>query len=256
MDPGELLPSDVRGLLADICDGIGEGVGEDLVGVYAVGSTAQRDRVAGSDIDVLVVVEGAVASLLDDLVGAVRDAVERSGEQRVECVVYDSRAVAAPTHPMPYALNLNVSPGRPPDVSPSGQPEHWYLLDVAMARRHALALVGPPAEEVLGEADVASVAQAIIDSLDWHEETAPTEPSTVLNACRGWMFLAGHGWASKTDAGRWAKEHWDSHVIDDALDARTSGKPCALDPDQTCALIEHVRSYARDHVPADDDPSG
>jgi len=233
--------------LAHVRESVADIVGGELVAMYVVGSTAQHDRVTGSDLDLLVVVTSTPQRpWLAQLAEAVVVAAKRLGE-RVELVVQDAAAVAHPHYPMPYVLNVNADPGpeAEPLVRTSGDPPHWFFLDAAMAREHALPLHGPKAAEVLGEPSRADVARAIVDALDWHAATPAQQGNAVLNACRAWRFLAGAGWSSKTQAGQWAVPRWDDPVIERALAARRGQTPTpTMDPGQVDRLHHHVRALA------------
>jgi hypothetical protein len=221
-------------------------VGDDLVGLYVIGSTAQGDATPSSDLDVMAIVRGDGAhAWVDELAEGVATVAEAASVPRTEYVVYCSGAVSAPRYPLPYVLNVNAGPGEPRHVSVAGDPPHWFLLDVAMAREHAVTLIGPPADTLLGEPGRADVAQAIRAALDWHETSADDDVSTVLNSCRAWRFLAGDGWSSKTAAGRWAAARWDGTVVDDARRARARGRAPRLDREEVSALVAHVRELAR-----------
>jgi hypothetical protein len=43
-------------------------------------------------------------------------------------------------------------------------------------------------------------------ALDWREREESLAPSTVLNACRAWMWLETGEWSSKGEAAAWLRE--------------------------------------------------
>lgn len=216
-----------------------------LVGMYVVGSTAQGDRTATSDVDVLVVsAPMARPRWPSALAAAVVAAAEQAPVGRTEYVVYDDTAVRRPRYPLPYRLNVNAGRHIRRHVSTGGDPPHWFLLDVAMARMHADPLHGPSADVLIGVPPMEAVARAIVAALDWHQDDPDAaHGDAVLNACRSWRFLDGPGWASKTDAGRWAAERWDGDLIDDALLARRHGERW-VEPSELARLLDHVRGLA------------
>ena len=67
--------------------------------------------------------------------------------------------------------------------------------------------------------------EAIVDSLDWHRRHELSNPSTVLNACRSWLYVDTERCASKRDAAAWVRTRgpeWKV-AIDAALGAFDRG---------------------------------
>lgn len=79
---------------------------------------------------------------------------------RREYVVSQADAVRAPTYPLRYTLNVNAGPRRDTHVSVGGDPAHWFLLDVAMARQLATPLRGPRPSDLTGEPPTADALRA------------------------------------------------------------------------------------------------
>ncbi len=231
-------------------------LGEDLVGLWVVGSIATGDAVGpDSDVDVLV---ACAAPLGDSRRAALAEAVVEAGQRcpwaGVEYVVYRSHVLAAPTYPLDYELNVNSGPTRKVLVSSGGDPAHWFLLDVAMARDAAVPVVGPAAADVIGPPRHADVASALLDSLRWHEQNETATASSILNACRALCWLETGRWRSKSAAGAWALERTGARprVPDDAaaavaaaLTARRSGTTATSDQAGARALTAVVRQRAR-----------
>lgn len=216
-----------------------------VVGFYAVGSLATGDaQPTRSDVDVMVVVSRPLGGSRRRLADAVVEEGLRCPWAGVEYVVYDAEAVSAPRYPLAYELNVSAGPARAVHVALGGDPAHWFLLDVAMARDHAIALYGPPADALLGEPPLRDVAQAISDALTWHAHHEVTSADAVLNACRSWCYLVTGRWASKSDAGAWAlHQDADAALVREALRAR-AGNVVALDPRRVRGLLASVGRLA------------
>ena len=202
------LPPDVTPFVCELVDVTRAVLGEDLVGLWAVGSLATGDaRGPGSDVDVLVAIRTALGQPRRNALGvAVVELGRRCPWAGVEYVVYRTDVLAAAAYPLVYEVNINAGPTRDTVVRSAGDPPHWFLLDVAMARESALALVGPAAREVIGRPSRTDVLRALSDSLRWHGSNEATSPSGVLNACRALCWVSTGSWRSKTGAGRWALE--------------------------------------------------
>lgn len=142
----------------------------------------------------------------------------------VEFVVYQADVLRAPTHPLPYILNVNAGPGRDCHVSTGGDPAHWFLLDVAMARQSSIPLRGPTMRDLIAEPSATEVARAIRDALAWSAAHDASSPDAVLNACRSWCWIDTRRWTSKSAAAQWAlvqaTEPDDATLIAEALEAR------------------------------------
>lgn len=226
-------------------------LGEDLVAMSLVGSLATGDaHPATSDIDVLVVVDQALdrarRDVLADEIAALGLGCPWAG---VEYVVYQADAVRSPTYPLPYTLNVNAGPGRDRHVSAGGDPPHWFLLDVAMARQHAIPLRGPRPSDLIAEPPTIDVRRAIHDALAWHAAHNPSLPNAVLNACRSWRWIDTRRWTSKSEAARWAlalvRGSDDAVVISDALKARHT-RTARLHEDRVRGFLARVAQRA-DH---------
>ena len=59
-----------------------------------------------------------------------------------------------------------------------------------------LSLSGPPVAEVFAAPRRAWVCDALLESLVWHREHAGDSADGVLNACRGWRFVASGEWSA------------------------------------------------------------
>ena len=121
----------------------------------------------------------------------------------LELVLYAREELAVPA----YQLNLNTGPRMERRLSYDAgeEPRFWFLLDLAIAREHGIALAGPPAREVLPEFPRELVLEALREALTWYAADGGDEAQTVLAACRAWAWASDGVWRSKGDAARWAR---------------------------------------------------
>jgi hypothetical protein len=233
------------------------GLGRPLVAGAVVGSVANGD-VAGeaSDLDLLLVVERPPDA------AALRGAGERLADLAADCplrglelVVYRRDVLARPRHPLPYLLNVNGGRVIARLVSTGGDPGFWFLLDVAAAREHALALTGPPLPELIGPVPRPAVLAALRESLDWHDRHGGHGPDPVLNACRALHWLERGTWLSKTAAGEWiAQQPGAPAIVGAALARRREGSDADLDATGVGSFLAAVR-LAVERADAGEQPS-
>lgn len=200
-------PAEVTDYLDRLVGRLREVLGERMVAAYAVGSLALGGyRPGRSDIDVLAVVDGTLP--LEDLEQLARRCVHSSlpcPAPKLELVVIGAREARAPGSRPRWQLNLNSGADMNDHVGldPGAEPSHWFVLDLAMAPRHAVALAGPPASEVVGEPDVEHVREAQSAAVAWYAQHEPGV-GAVAAACRAWHWNETGRFAGKTEALRWA----------------------------------------------------
>jgi hypothetical protein len=206
-----VLPEAVSAFVSTVVDRTQTVLVADLEAVYLVGSLATGDaRPDTSDVDVMVVARGPLGEAQrTQLTAAVLEVSDDCPLAGLEYVVYSAGALAAPTYPLAYELNVNGGSKRTRHVSSTGDPPHWFLLDVAMARQHAVVLHGPPIRELIGEPGQAAVRAAIADALEWHAKHEPGSANALLNAFRSRHYLETGRWASKTEAANWVRRFPD-----------------------------------------------
>ena len=208
-------------------------LGERLVGVYAGGSLALGAYEHGrSDLDVAVVVDGRLErAVKEDLVAALRHESLRCPARGLELVVYSRAAAAAPTA-VDFELNLNTGREMTFRADFEFDPavgRHWFAIDRAILRQHALPIVGPQPGDVFGEIPREALLPFVAESLRWHESGEALGDDAVLNACRALRYARTGSWTSKPEAGRWALENGvgDAATIEAAFEARAGGAPVA-----------------------------
>ena len=93
--------------------------------------------------------------------------------------------------------SLNFNTGR--DVEhvgrdPQAEPAHWFVLDLAFARRHGVALLGRPPVDLIGELPRFVVARAFDAQVAWYEKNEPGEAaSTAARRARHWSETGEFG---------------------------------------------------------------
>jgi hypothetical protein len=139
--PAGPIPDVVRAL----ADGLVPILGDRLVGLYLGGSTAMGDAAPSSDFDVLVVAEGALTPRDLDSLAALHARLGRDhpDARRLEGE-YAPRHLLAPTGttaPVP-GFSAGAFEASPAEIMLSAD-------NVANIRLHGIAVVGPPASEIL-----------------------------------------------------------------------------------------------------------
>jgi predicted nucleotidyltransferase len=189
------IPRELAGYLDELVSRL-QGAA-DLHAVYLVGSAASGDYEHGrSDVDVITV---TARPLTDTEKRAVTQAAESlpCPARKLELVVY-------PFGSERHEINLNT--GEKVSFDPDEDPAFWFVLDRAIAERQAVPLLGPPWAETFEPVPREAVLDALERALDWQEREEPLGRSSVLNACRAWMWLETGEWSSKPGAAAWLRE--------------------------------------------------
>jgi hypothetical protein len=242
-------PDDVAAFGRAVSDVLHAVLGDDLVGTYFVGSIALGGYVSGqSDLDLVAV----CARPLDHDTKAVL--VERLLDTTVDCparglelTLYRAEVASSPAKDADFEVNVNGGPRMDRDVHLSSQaePRFWYVLDRAVAHRHAIAISGPPAAEVFGDVPRSLLLEVMAESMRWHREHERATLYSVLNAARAWRFAEDDVLGSKLEGAAWARRRWpDPSLIDAAVDLR-HGRPGRLDEEQVDRLLVHVEDTLR-----------
>lgn len=233
------LPDELRPYLSALTALFRDAVGPDLVGTWLIGSAAQDAYEHGiSDVDVLAVSRSSHTEEARSALG------ERLVHPTLPCPTVGLEFVwyALPDldplgDPVAFQLNVNGGLARPSviQLAPDG-PNHWAVLDLAAARQVGVPLGdSPPAKDALPPVPDHRVAQAIRESLAWHDGPDAGSPNRVLNLARLLVLVEDGRWISK-QAG--AQVLVDRHpefadATAEALRARTEGRwmdPRLADP--------------------------
>jgi predicted nucleotidyltransferase len=188
------IPRELAGYLDELVERMSAHA--ELHAVYLLGSAAGGGYEQGrSDVDVVAV---TARPLAEDERRALAEAAESlpCPARKLELVVY-------PLGSDRYEINLNT--GEKVSFDPEEDPAFWFVLDRAIAEQHAVALLGPPWRDVFEPVAREQVLAALDDALDWQEREEPVGRSSVLNACRAWMWLESGEWGSKPDAAAWLR---------------------------------------------------
>ncbi len=231
--------------LAELVERLRAVAGERLVGVWLVGSAALGDfDAARSDLDVQGVTTERLSRVERRLVA------ETASHEALPCpvrglelVLYAREELAVPA----YQLNLNTGPRMERRLSYDAgeEPRFWFLLDLAIAREHGIALAGPPAREVLPEFPRELVLEALREALTWYAADGGDEAQTVLAACRAWAWASDGVWRSKGDAARWARGRLpDPGPVDRALARRSDAAATPPTPQERDALVNRALACA------------
>lgn len=202
------MPEDVRVYLEELVRRLRGVLGDRLVSVAAIGSVALDAYVPGtSDLDVMVVVDD---HLDPERRAIVIDRCAHSSlpcpARKLELVVYTRAQVASPAREQRWEINLNTGPGEHvAETDPRLESWHWFVLDLAQARQHAVTLHGPPIGELVGAVPYPLVREAFAEGLAWGARHEPG-PSLMLAAARAWHWHATGAFTAKDAAWRWARE--------------------------------------------------
>jgi hypothetical protein len=138
---------------------------------------------------------------------------------------------------------------------PSEDPRFWFVIDVSIARQHAVVLHGPPAEAAFPEPPRSLVVASLRQALDWYADDGGSPAQTVLGACRTWAWATDGRWRSKGESARWARERLaDPGPVDRALAAREGGAPPSAEDVETLLArareaLEETGSLSRPGAP-------
>ena len=225
-------------------------LGNDLVGVYFVGSVALGGYVPGeSDVDIAAISgstlsEGQKRSIADAVVEVSRECPARG----VEFTLYRREAVRSPSKGADFEVNANGGPRMPTAVHLDGTTEQafWYVLDRAIAHRSGVVITGPPPCTVFADVPRRWLLEAMDASMTWHRAHEKATLYSVLNACRAWRFAEEDVLGSKLEGATWARARWpDTDVIDAALALRR-GEDAPLDQSAVDALLSAAATHLRE----------
>lgn len=227
----------------DFARGLGAVLAElrpDLVGVYLHGSGALGGFVAArSDVDILVVVKQSSDAEGQRTLGeAIAAAAGDCPGVGLELSVITTET-AQDLGDCQYEVHVNTTESEAVVVI-GGDSDTDLILHCAVCREHAVAVIGPPAEQVFGEVGRDRIVQASLDELDWALANAPTTYA-VLNACRALRFAVQGVQCSKVEAGGWYLDRRrDSAVVRSALEVQRGATAPAPTTQQTTEFVRDV----------------
>ncbi len=216
-------------------------LGDDLVGVYFVGSVALGGYVPSeSDVDIAAVSGCALSEAQKHSVASA--IVEVSGvcpARGVEFTLYRRDVAGSLPEGAGFEVNANGGQRMPTAVHLDAAAEQgfWYVLDRAIAHRSGVVISGPPPRSVFVDVPRRTLLEAMFESVVWHRAHEKATLYSVLNACRAWRFAEEDVLGSKLEGATWARARWpDTGVIDAAVAIRR-GEYAALDQAAVDALL-------------------
>jgi hypothetical protein len=227
-------------------------VGDDLVGVYFVGSVALGGYVPGeSDVDIAGVSGSALSrGQKRSVAAAIVEVSEVCPARGVEFTLYRREVAGRLPEGADFEVNANGGPRMPTAVhlDATAEPGFWYALDRAIAHRSGVVITGPPPRTVFADVPRQSLLKAMYASMVWHRVHEKASLYSVLNACRAWRFAEEDVLGSKLEGATWARTRWpDTDVIDAAVALRR-GKDAALDQSAVDALLAAAAAHLRQAV--------
>ena len=203
-----------RASLNELAARLADALGDRLMSVRSIGSYALGAfDPETSDLDVIVVVDRPLTvSDWDAVVDSCSHESLPVPARKLELVAYTRPQVAAPRRNQGWELNFHTGPGvRHAGHDPMAESWHWFVLDLAQARQHAITLYGEPANVIIGEVNENLVHDALAASLTWYELHEPG-PQLMLAAARAWRWNAEKRWSSKAEAWEWAAAYVDEKL--------------------------------------------
>lgn len=247
---GEVPASEVAQFGDHVSSVLGGVLGEELTGVYFVGSLALGGFVpAESDVDIVAVSRSALnRSQRREAASAIVETSRLCPARGVEFTLYRADVAGSLTGGAGFEVNANGGPRMPTVVhlNAATEPGFWYVLDRAIAHRYGIAISGPPPSTVFADVPRRTLLVALSESLAWHSAHEGVTLYSVLNACRAWRFAEDDVLGSKMEGAAWARARWpDTEVIDAAVALR-HGQDATLDPSAVDALLAAVATRLRE----------
>jgi hypothetical protein len=183
----------------------------------------------------------------EDLKRSVADsllaAAERCPARGLELVLYRADVAEKPPRGSDFEVNVNGGPRmeRSVNTHPNEQPRFWFVLDRAIAHRHGVTVVGPPAPSLFADAARGTLLTVMAESIRWYRTNDPTSPEAVLNAARAWRFAADDVLGAKPSGAQWARQRWASPAIDAAVELRHR-RHAQLEAASVEEFVDHVEA--------------
>jgi predicted nucleotidyltransferase len=228
--------------VAEVTRRLAVAVGDDLVGVYLHGSAAMQAFVPSrSDVDVLVVTRSALASHTKHAVAeALSEAALPCPGVGLELSIVTLDVARSTSDSPAFELHVNTQGNGAVDgAGHAGDPD--LLAHFAMARARGVALLGPPAQEVIAPVDRSLLLRSLADDLAWAIDRG-LGGYAVLNACRAVRLARDGVLCSKPEGGTWALHEriGDPELIEAAL-RRQAGADEEIAVEAAATFATHAR---------------
>ncbi|MEU9508716.1 aminoglycoside adenylyltransferase domain-containing protein [Micromonospora sp. NPDC048170] len=185
-------------------------VGPSVRSVILHGSLAAGDFHPGrSDIDLLVVAEGALSDAQADALEILVRQADLGGASGIDLHVVAAKVAGAPTRMPPMELHIGRYDGSSIGVEVESRVAAAPDLpaELSMARADGHALVGAQPHDVIAPVRADWIRERGRHWLKtWRSHTDDAEDAVhmVLTACRIWRFTVDGTHSSKSEAARWA----------------------------------------------------
>lgn len=183
-------------------------LGKQIVAVILHGSLTLGDFIPGhSDVDLLVIVEQALADEEIDALWKAIESVHADAPSRVDLRVVTREVAFSPTPAPSMEVSLAFGPDRPLTFEKHVAGEPDLVIEFSMVRAHGRSLVGADPSALIGSVPdewVVAVGDQQLAAWQRLTDDATHAALMVLTACRIWRFSADGCHSSKSEAGRWA----------------------------------------------------
>jgi hypothetical protein len=220
---------EVDALLAELRDGIAAILGQRLLGLYLYGSLVAGGFTPGvSDVDLLAVTATTIHqrefALLDEMQTAIL-ARRPDWNDRIEIGYLSAAALRSfRSQASPIAV---IHPGEPFHFKQAGRD---WLVNWWVVREQGLALLGPPADQLIGPIATQEFLDIVVEHAqrwpEWmqHMRQRKSQSYAILTMCRA-LYTTEHGrQVSKQQAARWVQSllpAW-APLIEQALEWRVA----------------------------------
>jgi len=234
--------AELDGYVVEVGRRLSTTVGEDLVGVYLHGSAAMGAFVPSrSDVDILAVSRATLATTLKLAVtDALSEIALRCPGVGLEMSIVTLDSAITPSDRPAFELHVNTHEHKV--VDGDGHPGDPDLIaHFAMVRARGVAVLGPPAEDVIAPVDRHRLLRSLADDLASAIDGG-MGAYAVLNACRALRLVRESVQCSKPEGGRWALNQGiaDQDLVATAL-RRQAGADVEVDRDAAARFAALVR---------------
>ena len=228
--------ADLNRFLRDVAEPIAHIQQAELVGIYVFGSVSLDDYMPQSDVDLLVVTRGSISRVVKDRIWTEVSTVSKVYPSiGIDMIVTGLPCVTTLPERPTFEMSIAVGKEWKAEVEFGGDYEA-ILLDLEIARRCGLTLVGPSAVDLIAPVPFERLMPIVRETIDWHRRKLfdpfhdPLGHYAVLNTCRALRYAEESVLSSKTDAAAWARQRFPQYdVIAKATEIRLGNSYEPLD---------------------------